>query len=78
MSSKSCGNNTWADEAIGGGISANYNDALYPITVTNKGAIQERWALVFTSASAFRVIGETTVSYQLLAQQVRIMHQLTL
>lgn len=53
-------NNTWADEAIGGGISANYNDALYPITVTNKGAIQERWALVFTSASAFRVIGETT------------------
>ncbi|MGN5533733.1 hypothetical protein [Acinetobacter sp. Lyrl_1] len=53
-------NNAWADEPEGSGISANYNDALYPIAVTNKGAIQERWALVFTSASAFRVIGETT------------------
>lgn len=52
--------NTWLDEPEGSTISANYNDALYPIHMTNKGAIQERWALVFTSASAFRVIGETT------------------
>lgn len=52
--------NTWADESTGSGISANYNDALYPITVTNKGAIQERWALVFTSNSSFRIVGETT------------------
>lgn len=51
--------NEWEDEATGGSISANYNDALYPIDVTNKGAIQERWALVFTSSSVFRVIGET-------------------
>lgn len=51
-------NNAWADEANGGGISANYNDALYPIVVTNKGAIQERWALIFTDAQSFRCVGE--------------------
>lgn len=51
-------NNAWADEATGSGISANYNDALYPIAVTNKGAIQERWALIFTDAQSFRCVGE--------------------
>ncbi len=52
-------NSVWSDEATGGAISANYNDALYPIKVTNNGAIQERWALVFTSdGTAFRCIGE--------------------
>ena len=50
----------WEDDAVGGAISANYNDALYPIAVTNNGNIQERWALVFTSNSSFRIIGETT------------------
>lgn len=50
--------NVWADEATGGAISANYNDALYPIEVTNKGAIQERWALVFTTNTDFRCVGE--------------------
>ena len=53
-------NNAWSDESTGSSISANYNDALYPIAVTNKGAIQERWALVFTSNSSFRIVGETT------------------
>lgn len=51
-------NNAWADEVTGGGISANYNDALYPIVVTNKGAIQERWALIFTDTTSFRCVGE--------------------
>ncbi len=51
-------NNAWADEATGSGISANYNDALYPITVSNKGAIQERWALIFTDNTNFRCVGE--------------------
>jgi len=50
--------NLWADEATGGAISANYNDSLYPIAVTNNGAIQERWALVFTSNTDFRIVGE--------------------
>lgn len=53
-------NNTWLDEASGGTISANYNDALYPINVTNKGCIQERWSIVFTSDTNFRCIGEYT------------------
>ncbi|AXQ22571.1 hypothetical protein BEN71_11020 [Acinetobacter wuhouensis] len=51
-------NNIWSDEASGGAISANYNDAIYPIQMTNKGAIQERWALVFTSGTGFKCIGE--------------------
>ncbi|WP_033134174.1 MULTISPECIES: hypothetical protein [unclassified Acinetobacter] len=53
-------NNAWADTAIGAPMSANYNDALYPIQITNKGAIQERWALVFTDISTFRIIGEVS------------------
>ncbi|AYO54209.1 hypothetical protein [Acinetobacter wuhouensis] len=50
--------NVWTDEASGGAISANYNDAIYPIQMTNKGAIQERWALVFTSGTGFKCVGE--------------------
>ncbi|MCG2572329.1 hypothetical protein LVY74_02000 [Acinetobacter sp. ME22] len=46
------------DSATGASVSANYNDTLYPIDVTNNGAIQERWAIVFTSTTAFRIIGE--------------------
>lgn len=53
-------NNAWADTASGASISANYNDALYPISVTNKGAIQERWAIVFTDTTNFRIIGEVS------------------
>ncbi|WHP07610.1 hypothetical protein QLH32_04590 [Acinetobacter corruptisaponis] len=52
--------NVWADTPSGATISANYNDALYPIEVTNKGAIQERWALVFTDNDNFRIIGEVS------------------
>ena len=51
-------NNVWADEASGGAISANYNDAIYPIQLTNKGAIQERWAIVFVSGTTFKCVGE--------------------
>lgn len=51
--------NLWADEAVGGAISANYNDSLYPIAVTNNGNIQERWALIFTGdGTNFRCVGE--------------------
>jgi hypothetical protein len=51
-------NGTWADEPVGSTIPANYNDALYPIQVTNKGTIQERWYIQFTDAINFRCIGE--------------------
>lgn len=50
--------NLWVDEPTGAPISARYNDALYPLVVTNKGAIQERWALVFTDNTNFRIIGQ--------------------
>lgn len=53
-------NNVWSDEASGGAISANYNDSLYPFAVTNSGAIQERWAFVFTDNTNFKCIGEYT------------------
>jgi hypothetical protein len=48
----------WSDARIGNATLAQYNDTLYPIAVTNRGTIQERWALIFTSSTAFRVIGE--------------------
>lgn len=53
-------NSIWQDNSNNSSINANYNDALYPIAVTNKGAIQERWAIVFTDISSFRIIGEVS------------------
>ena len=53
-------NNVWSDEPSGTPITPNYNDALYPIAVTNKGSIQERWAIVFTDTTNFRIIGEVS------------------
>ncbi|TCB58639.1 hypothetical protein [Acinetobacter terrae] len=49
---------TWADEPVGATIPANYNDALYPLQIVNKGAIQERWYIQFTDAQSFRCVGE--------------------
>lgn len=53
-------NSIWQDSSNNSSINANYNDALYPISVTNKGAIQERWAIVFTDTTNFRIIGEVS------------------
>ncbi len=36
----------------------NINTVQYPIEVNNIGAINEKWAIVFTSNTAFKVIGE--------------------
>jgi hypothetical protein len=53
---------TWtsvfSDLLIGSEASSSFNDVLYPLTLTNAGAIQERWAIVFTSATAFNCYGE--------------------
>ncbi len=49
----------WSDTRIGDApASASFNNAVYPITLTNEGAITERWALVFTNTSQFSVVGE--------------------
>ncbi|MFW2083860.1 hypothetical protein ACNPQK_23235 [Acinetobacter guillouiae] len=58
MFSQGTWGNVWVEESTGAPISARYNDALYPIATTNKGAIQERWALVFTDNTNFRIIGQ--------------------
>lgn len=49
----------WSDELIGTAPLAQFNSAQYPITTTNKGALTERWAVIFTSASNFRMVGES-------------------
>lgn len=55
---------TWmgvfSDLRIGSGTDAQYNDVNYPILVDNGNAITERWAIHFTNATSFEVIGETT------------------
>ena len=43
---------------VGNSATGTFNDILAPITVTNAGALTERWALVFTNTTSFNVIGE--------------------
>lgn len=49
----------WADTRIGANTIAQYNEAVYPLAVSNRGAIEERWALIFTNTNEFRVVGES-------------------
>jgi hypothetical protein len=44
--------------ATGDAASANINTTQYPIEMNNIGAINQKWALVFTSNTAFYVLGE--------------------
>lgn len=48
----------WSDSTIGLPILAQYDDTANPIVVTNAGAITERWAIIFTSNTAFDLVGE--------------------
>jgi hypothetical protein len=50
--------NVWQDSVIGSPATGTFNDATNPITVNNKGALTERWAVVFTNSTSFNVIGE--------------------
>jgi hypothetical protein len=50
----------WSDVLVGSPAAATYNDTVYPIAVTNESAIDERWAIRFTSGTGVDVIGETT------------------
>lgn len=49
----------WSDTRIGSALLANYNQTAYPVGVTNRGAIKERWALIFTNNTVFRIVGES-------------------
>ncbi len=48
----------WSDTLIGSATTCQYNTAIYPFVVSNLGAIEERWAIIFTSATQYRVVGE--------------------
>lgn len=48
----------WSDARVGGEPLADFNDVLNPITSTNAGAVSERWAVIFSNTTSYRVIGE--------------------
>ena len=48
----------WSDALQGETALATFNHSQYPITVTNRGAVSERWQLRFTSSTTYTVIGE--------------------
>jgi len=48
----------WADVPQGESATATFSHSQYPITVTNRGALTERWQLRFTDPTTFTVIGE--------------------
>jgi hypothetical protein len=49
----------WKDSRIGANTIAQFNVAVFPVGVSNRGAIEERWALIFTGSTEFRVVGES-------------------
>ncbi len=49
---------SWLDTIDGNPAVATYDDTLAPIELTNAGALTERFALRFTSSTAFQCIGE--------------------
>lgn len=51
-------NTTFSDVLVGAAAPGTYNTVGYPITVTNAGAITERWALKFKTTLTFDIIGE--------------------
>jgi hypothetical protein len=51
--------NEWADAPIGPAAAASFNSVQYPITVTNRSALTERWMVVFTNTTTVNVLGET-------------------
>jgi hypothetical protein len=46
----------WTDSRQGDSTTAQFDDLNYPPIITNEGAIDGKWALVFTSATAFQVV----------------------
>lgn len=52
----STGAPNWTDLPIGNTTTAQYNSLAYPPIITNRGAVDGRWALVFTSSTAFQVV----------------------
>jgi hypothetical protein len=49
----------WSDTLVGNAATGTYNKTQYPPVVTNRGAILERWEIIFTNSNTVNVIGET-------------------
>jgi hypothetical protein len=49
----------WSDTQSGNAATGTYNKTQYPVVVTNRGAIEERWEIIFTNTGTVNVIGET-------------------
>lgn len=49
----------WSDTLQGSAAGGTYNKALYPIELTNRGCLEERWEILFTNTGTVSVIGET-------------------
>lgn len=49
----------WYDTLQGSAATGTYNKTQFPLVVTNRGAIEERWEIVFTNSTTVNVIGET-------------------
>lgn len=49
----------WSDTLIGSSPLASFNTTDHPLVVTNRGAITERWVLIFSSSTTFVVVGES-------------------
>ncbi|MEW6487659.1 MAG: hypothetical protein AB1578_07065 [Thermodesulfobacteriota bacterium] len=49
---------SWSDTPTGSEAAANFNTVLYPVEVTNRGAVEERWRITFADAATVNVIGE--------------------
>lgn len=50
--------NEWSDARIGAELPAQFNDIQFPIVVSNRGTVTERWALRFRNTTQFDLIGE--------------------
>ena len=51
----------WSDALVGAPVpAASFNSTDFPVAVTNRGAITERWAVIFLGTTTVRVVGETT------------------
>ncbi|MDX1251143.1 MAG: hypothetical protein IDH49_02575 [Gammaproteobacteria bacterium] len=48
----------WSDALSGSSATATFNNTQYPIRVTNRGALTERWIVRMTNSTSFEVIGE--------------------
>lgn len=53
----SSGSPNWTDSRVGDDTAAAYNDVDNPIEIANRGAVTEKWAIVFTGSTTFQVVG---------------------